>query len=231
MALVVLVFLLLALTFPSIPKVSATTENLWTTPGLPEVSEPVYLNTTNPYSPGEGNDEEGSRPLYVLVFGDEEERERVRYWKRYAYDWAGWAEMQLERGDDRLVENFGIDIRILGFKDWDSDDSKDTMEDLWYELESDTEQYLGQWYGGEWWSNYVDAIIGITDQTTTDGAVGKAPGDDYLDQGKIFVLLKWQVYWADDNLVMHEVSHLYYAPDHDPPCCVMANHASADSYL
>jgi len=104
--LAVLILLLLALTFPSIPKVSATTEDLWFTPGLPEelLTEPMpenftyegedYLNTTNPYSPGEGNDEEGSRPLYVLVFGDEEERERVRWWRRYAYDWAGWAEMQ-----------------------------------------------------------------------------------------------------------------------------------------
>ena len=56
--LAVLIILLLALTFPSIPKVSATTEDLWTTQALPEEipREPTsdspsgdYLDTTNPY--------------------------------------------------------------------------------------------------------------------------------------------------------------------------------------
>jgi hypothetical protein len=93
--LAVVILLLLALTFPSIPKVSATTaEDLRrVTPALPDgvPREPMpenfttedYLNTTNPYSNlasaqgalDEVDDPEGSNPLYVLVFGDEEERE------------------------------------------------------------------------------------------------------------------------------------------------------------
>ena len=248
-ALAVLIILLLALTFPSIPKVSATTtEDLWVSYALPEdvPREPTsdspsgdHLNTTNPYADIAGipeawdefDEAEGDKPLYVLVFADEEEREVTRLppstvdfiW----ITWAGWALAQLERGDEALVENFGIDIRILGFLEWDSDDSLRSMYDLWKELEADTQQYLGQWYNGEAWSDYVDAVIGITAQATPDDfrqVAGLSPRPELLDQGKIFTLLRWQVYWADDNLVQHEVSHLFYAPDHRDPCCAMANH-------
>jgi len=247
--LTVLILLLLALTFPSVPrvpKVSATAEDLWTTPGLPEdvPSEPMpenyttedYLNTTNPYSQinplGEENETEGSQPLYVLVFGDEEERDVLRWWDNplMRYGWGGWARLQLERGDEALVANFGIDIRILDFLEWDSADHLNTMYDLWYELEEDTEQYLRQWYSGQWWSNYVDAIIGITSQVDPNPA-GLAPGPGFLDQGRNFILLNWLVYWADDNLVQHEVSHLYYAPDHLEHCCPMASHTHYQTWI
>ena len=47
-----------------------------------------YLNTTNPYAQyseggalSEIGQPEGCRPLYVLVFGDEEERATIRYIK------------------------------------------------------------------------------------------------------------------------------------------------------
>src|SRR4030042_4425157 len=91
--LVVLIFLLLIPTFENISKVRATTtEDLWVTYALPEdvPREPVpenfttddYLNTTNPYADyvdiqgalDEVDDPEGNNTLYVLVFGDEEER-------------------------------------------------------------------------------------------------------------------------------------------------------------
>jgi hypothetical protein len=252
-----LIFLLLLIpTFVNIPKVRATTtEDLWVTYALPDdvPREPMpenfttedYLNTTNPYSNlasaqgalDEVDDPEGSNPLYVLVFGDEEERPVIRsdYVGNW-FTWDNWAKWQIERGDESLVANFGIDIRILGFLEWDSNDSKDSMYDLWDELEADTGQHLRQWYDGEWWSNYVDAIIGITAQETTDNIAGLSSGDDYLDAGRVFILLRWQVYWADDNLVQHEVSHLYYAPDQPEPqppapCCAMAYHPHYQSWI
>jgi hypothetical protein len=246
-----LIFLLLLIpTFVNIPKVRATTtEDLWVTYALPDdvPREPMpenfttedYLNTTNPYSQinplGEENEEEGPKPIYVLVFGDEEEG---AIWRTFSgfHNWISWATLQIERGDEALVANFGIDIRVLGFLEWDSNDSKDSMYDLWDELEADTGQHLRQWYDGEWWSNYVDAIIGITAQETTDNIAGLSSGDDYLDAGRVFILLRWQVYWADDNLVQHEVSHLYYAPDHPEPqppapCCAMAYHMHFQWYI
>lgn len=253
--LVVLNFLLLLITaFVSISEVRAT-EELWVTYSLPEdvplglmpngYTTEDYLNTTNPYLDGasiqgaldEVDDAEGNYPLYVLVCGDEEERACVRRIGpegQYPVSYDKWAEMQIERGDEALVANFGIDIRILGFLEWDSNDNSDSMYDLWYELEEDAEQHLGQWYDGEWWSDYVDAIIGITDQETPGDSppiAGLAPPPSFLDQGRIFVLLKWQCHWVDDNLVQHEVSHLYYADDHYDNCCAMAYHTHFQTWI
>jgi hypothetical protein len=247
-----LIFLLLLTPiFLNIPKVGAT-EHLRHVTQVPEVPrEPMpenytiedYLNTTNPYSQinplGEESDQEGGYPFYVLVFGDEEERDIIRADPTNPVSWDGYARLQLERGDESLVANFGIDIRILGFEEWDSDDSIQRMNDpdgpdLCDELLADKEHYLGQWYVGESWSNYVDALIGITDQATPGdpyAIAGLASSHAEMDEGKIFVLLKWQVYWMNDNLVQHEVSHLYYAPDHYDTCCAMAYHTHFQTFI
>ena len=246
----VLIILLSALTFPSIPKVSAaTTEDLWVSYASPEEipSEPIsdspsgdYLDTTNPYASfgsegatAEVGVEEGNKPLYVLVFGDEEERSKSYHMGDEFWHWDLYALLQLERGDEALVANFGIDIRILGFLEWDSDDSLRSMYEMWKELEADTEQYLRKWYNGA----FVDAIIGITAQATPDDnrtIAGLSPARQTLDEWRIFTLLKWQVYWKDDNLVQHEVSHLFYAPDHpedwSAPCGAMATHTHFVGY-
>ena len=246
--------LIFFLSFPSFPVTSATTtsRDLRAFPALPEEvceAEPIpenstveYLNTTNPsnsVSPmGEESESEGNNPLYVLVFGDEEEEQQLRLRPtRIGQEWLTWnqwALFQLERGDNALASTFGIDIRILDFLTWDSDNSKDSMYDLWDELATETGSYLGQWYEGEWWSNHVDAIIGITDQETPADyhpIAGLTSGPLEIDKGNIFVLLKWQVYWADDNLVQHEVSHLFYADDEYPYCGVMACHTHYQTFI
>lgn len=106
--LAVLIFLLLmTATFVNILKVgAATTEDLWATQALPEgiSREPMsenytvedYLNTTNPYSR-----EEGKNPLYVLVFGDEEERPKLRFRPTIIgpewCNWTQWAEFNYNK--------------------------------------------------------------------------------------------------------------------------------------
>lgn len=179
------------------------------------------------------NDLEAHHPIYCLVAGDEEERGIWRALGNCWVDWKTYAKLQIERGDEALVANFGIDIRILGFLEWNSDNSLTTMTGLWYDLESKTSQYLRKIYTGNDWSNYVDAIIGITAQATPQepNIPGKAPGPAYLNQGRIFILLKWQVYWMDDNIVQHEVSHLFYGDDHWYGCCVMAGHRHFQTWI
>jgi hypothetical protein len=217
-------------------------------PTIPEDFNDTYLNTTNTYSDmispmsafDEVDDIEGHQPFYALVAGDEEERQIWRGLGDCWLDWKGWATLQIERGDEALVANFGIDIRILGFIEWDSDDSARTMADLWYDLESKTSQYLRTIYSGNGWTNYVDAIIGISAQATPDepNIPGISSGPEYLDQGRVFSVLKWQVYWMDDNIVQHEVSHLFYADDHYVPnhttygeCCVMEGDTHSISFI
>lgn len=248
---ILLIFSFSFLNFPVISATTTTSSDLRAFPALPErvrEAEPIfptntstidYLNTENPYSNqvsplGEFNESEGNNPIYVLVFGDEEERNSERQDPPY-HTWSSYATNQIEfRGDDALASIFGIDVRILGYEEWDSDDSKDSMYTLWDELAAETGSYLGQWYDGEWWQNYVDAVIGITDQETPADSpqiAGLAPGPTEIDKGNIFILLKWQVYWADDNLVQHEVSHLFYADDEYPDCGVMAYHTHYQTFI
>jgi len=199
------------------------------------------LNTTNPYArypPGGPLSEiglaEGSRPLYVLVFADEEERETIRFLPpSHFYTWKDWAIMQIERADEALVANFGIDIRILGFQFWDSDDSETSMYDLWFELWKEKGGYIGSWYIGKYWSGWVDAIIGITNQETPDtpDIFGLTRDPPNLDRGMHAILVRWTAYWRDDNVVQHEISHLFYAVDHWANCCAMAYHNHYPQYI
>ena len=77
-----------------------------------------FSNTTDVYADGNPWDEvdeaEGILPFYVVVAADEEEVDAFHAmpdgsFEDY-YDYAIW---QIERGDESLVENFKIDIRIL----------------------------------------------------------------------------------------------------------------------
>jgi hypothetical protein len=249
--LAVFIILLLVLIFSDIEvsKVSASTEDRYVTPAGPDVpQEPMpddftpeeYSNTTNPYanpcSPfDQVDDEEGDYPLYVLVFADEEARANLHWLPGDIFtSWQGYAKWQLERGDDALVAQYGIDIRILDLLEWDSNDSIEYMTDpdeydLCDELLEEKGNYLRHWFYGALWSDYVDAIIGITAQATPKdpNTPGVSSSPVERDEGKIFVLLKWQVYWKDDNTVQHEISHIYYADDHTSPtapCCVMSYH-------
>jgi len=240
--------LLMTINFLNFPRVSASaaprTDQLLVTKGSPYDTpcEPMpdnsttddYFNTTNPYAMGDPMDEvddpEGDHPLYVLLFGDEE--------ARAAIDWTA-CRYWFEKADEALIAEFGLDLRILGFEAWESNNGLVTMEELWYNLEENTAPHLGQWYDGEWWSNYADVIFGITAQNTPGDPYpirGLAPPPKYIDQGRIFILLKWDSGWpwANDNLIQHEVSHLFYAPDHPksyPDCCAMASHTHYQTFI
>ena len=229
-------------------EVSEVDEEVCITPGSPSSTVVTTVNettedcvdTTNPYAKypeggalSEIGQREGDRPLYVVVFGDEEERSVIRIFDSKDYSWKDWAALQLERADEALVAHFGIDIRILGFEEWDSDDSETTLEGLWYELWEEKGSYVGHWYTGEYWADKVDAIFGITNQETPDDSnYGIASGPLSLDQGKVAIIVEWfGEYWADDNLAQHEISHLFYVGDHDPNCCAMANHRHYMVYI
>ncbi len=189
------------------------------------------IDTSNVYSDlvdvqsalDEVDDAEGNFPIYVLVFADEDER---TWWEDRGLDWAEYAISIIEQADEALVANFGIDIRILAtisFDNlWKTEDDLETMYDIWRDLESETYIFQGRHYRGTYWQNYVDAIIGITAHATNDNIAGLAPSNVFLDQGRTYVLVKWQAWWLDDNVVQHEISHLFYTGDHyDNTYCIM----------
>lgn len=181
------------------------------------------VDTTNPYIDYNPNplDEryltEGPLRLNVLIFADEEEEPKIRSFvsngKRYTLDWEDYAVWQIERGDEALVAEFGIDIRVVGVLTWDSDDSKEWFDEVFYEFWYENEHYLRSEYGG----HMIDVIIGITAQSTSDNLAG------LCHVAHPVILLKWQQYWMNDNLVQHEASHLFYADDHSGGGCIMGD--------
>lgn len=211
---------------------STTYEGLFVTElNLTEKNLELRIDTTNVYSDfvdvqgalDEVDDVEGNYPIYVLVFADEDER---KWWEDSGLDWAEYAIAIIEQADEALVANFGIDIRILAtisFDNlWKTEENLKTMYDIWFDLEAETYIFLGCHYTGTYWQDYVDAIIGITNHETEDNTAGLAPGYKFLDQGRTYILVKWQAWWLDDNVVQHEISHLFYVDDHyDDTYCIM----------
>jgi hypothetical protein len=237
---------------------SASHSTLDAMPGLPEKLQnatPIettlpnasidYLNTTNPCTNmstmsalDEIREREGNHPIYVLVFGDEEERAIWRQIPGVAIrflSWDSYSAFQIERGDNALTATFGIDVRIIDIlSTWNSNNSLTSMYELWDDLKANTKSYLRKMYYGQYWSNYVDCVIGITAQSTTENIAGLASDNERINNGDIFILLKWQAYWADDNLVQHEVSHVFRVDDHEPTsltCCVMASHTHFQYFI
>lgn len=191
-----------------------------------EATEPIpedaVFNTTNHdrhYDCGVCHEEEinvteGGFPLCVLVFGDEEVREDSN-WKNYAPN-------QIERADETLVAEFGIDIRILGFQSWCSPDTITHSEDLWKHFNNTYGYYLGSTD----YEHKIDCLIALTGNNMD--TYGLAPGPLNWGEQNMIVLIRWFSYWADDNIMQHEISHLFTAWDHEyqhiyDVCCVMAD--------
>lgn len=168
------------------------------------------------------DDEEGPNALYALVFVDEEERSWKHLYKNELFTWDTWATLHIERGDEYLVEQFGIDLRILGFIEWNTPDDLTSMYDILDNLIEISQGYSG-WIEGQKWSHFIDVIIGITNQGHVDKIIGLACGR--------YILCDWGPVWRNDNLVQHEVSHLFEAPDHTDPCCAMASHTHINTII
>jgi hypothetical protein len=54
----------------------------------------------------------------------------------------------------------------------------------------------------------VHALVVVTGQMNNGSLAGVANAD------RAAILIQPQYWWADDNLIQHEISHLYGAPDH-----------------
>jgi hypothetical protein len=157
-------------------------------------------------------------PVRVWVVADEEFRS-----KNYETTWfqsVGWEDYVksvVERSDDRLYEQFGIDLCIVSVGAWQSDNTK---------------------YGDALFDDVLAKTGFKTFETCINGQVINvliAFTGQYLGycagaiEYKRVIMMQYNVYWADDNVLRHEVSHLFGAHDHidgSDPCyfedCVMS---------
>lgn len=138
----------------------------------------------------------------ILVAGDEE-FQGISYWIPPLV-WHGWklaAYDMIERADNALYPKFNLDLRVTEYTTWDSkDDVHDSMAMLLEAIEETG------FTSGE----AADFLVAFTLQDM-GGAAGRASAD--LNA----CIVKPQAYWADDNLLQHEISHIYEANDHLTP--------------
>jgi len=134
--------------------------------------------------------------IKVLFAADEEELSNS-YWTPYGYYyWRLYAYDILEKVNLRLVQKFGVYFNGWEYVTWHSDNS-DYVNRL-YEMVNE----LG------WRSNRVyNVLIGFT-------GTSMSPAYGVVDSSISAILIHWKVYWADDNLLEHELGHIFRLHDH-----------------
>jgi len=170
----------------------------------------VYIDTTNPYKNWTDGDPINElfvqesyngciayRELDIVLALDEEAVDK------WGFDYSIRA---VERADEAFVALHHIDFRIRATVVWDSDDSIE-----WFrpDLYNDALEKLSSWLGSYINGTEIDAVIAISGQETIDSYVaGLAPWPPVMRYNTL-TLIRFQIYWADDNLIQHEVSHFY----------------------
>jgi len=158
-------------------------------------------------------DSEEGWDVNVLVVGDEEMRSNWWLW----WNWKGYTEYQIERS---LYYAFGLRYKVwiecATWIEWDSNDNNDAYE-LLQEMVAEIGWKSGNYYDGV----RCDILIGWTNQQSflDTGVVGLT----WVGKGVILVhpIPNGYYAWADDNLIVHEVSHLYNTEHHRGDNCVM----------
>ncbi|MEM2105389.1 MAG: hypothetical protein QXV21_02820 [Candidatus Bathyarchaeia archaeon] len=150
-------------------------------------------------------------PIYIVAFVDEEFRSTHPNWKHDIRLWVGRASYKL--GNKPLYPDyygliyFDISLTILQFVEWRSD-GKDPYS-LLCELIVEGTPHLFSYH------NIRLVVIGFTgDYEAMTIYLG---GKRRLVIGVCvapFILIRDFLYCFDDNSLMHEISHIYGAPDH-----------------
>lgn len=143
-----------------------------------------------------------SKYVSVLIVADEE------YISIYS-DWKSRTWSVVEKIDDYFIEQFGLDFVIVRFEQYYSDDSLSGAHELFYDVMEKV--------------NKKDANIMVAFCGQYSGSIGGTAepcGDDI-----IIFHNSWHSWYQVDNIVQHELSHLFNALDHNPgwlDWCVMS---------
>jgi len=137
----------------------------------------------------------------TLLIAADEEFQQIAYWiPPDAYlGWKDAAENIVERADDPLWKLFRLDLRIAGFVTWDSDDTVLDGEGMLLEALKETGFVSGE---------VADILVAFTLQ-------GMEVAGATLPNKNAVIIEPSEKYWPDDNLLQHEISHVFYARDHE----------------
>jgi len=199
------------------------------TEGIPEGTI-TFIDTTNPYKDWYNGDpleewgiEEAYRSIDVVLALDEEAVDK------WGIDYTVKA---VERGDEALVHHYIIDLTINEIITYESDDSIEWMDPdtaaAWGYPDAPTlYEEAFDLFNGEF-DEGSDIVIAVTGQETWDYWIaGLAPATAVMGSNTL-ILVRFVIYWTDDNIVQHEVAHCYNCNDHPEDLdlwCPMAGYA------
>jgi len=149
-----------------------------------------------------------ARYIIPIVVAADEEFQNISYWTP-PNNYLGWKEAALnivERADNEIFSKYGIDFRIVSWTTWDSDNSLTYDRYRIHEL-----------------ANELNWNLAVREEVMLVGFTGQPMCDEYGKDvhGCAFnpaknktrvALIHPEVYWADDNVVHHEISHLLGIP-------------------
>jgi len=140
----------------------------------------------------------------VWAIADEEFRSRTyeTTWFQQV-SWDAYIPNRIEAGDNRLYDVFGIDLIIASIGTWESNNAlqgQELLEDAISKTGFVSKKTMINYY------TPIDILIVFTGQN-----LGYVAG---ADRQKSAIITTYQAYWADDNVIRHEVSHLFSAKDH-----------------
>jgi len=138
--------------------------------------------------------------INVLVAGDEEFDSTIYETPNGGLEGKRYAELQIRLATIPFARDFGIELIPREYTMWDSDDSL-TGVALYNEVLAETGFYSGMYVG----QSYVDILIAFTGQDLT-----WAGWANWIYDAAIIMP---QAYWADHQVIQHEVSHLFKCAD------------------
>ncbi|MEM3356759.1 MAG: hypothetical protein QW166_02915, partial [Candidatus Bathyarchaeia archaeon] len=133
-------------------------------------------------------------------------------------NWKEATQNIVERADNEIFNKYGIDFRIIGWTTWNSDNNLKLDEDRIHELADKLN-----------WNPILHGkviLVGFTGQSMEDEDQRDVHGCAFRpDRNQTrAALIHPELYWADDNVVHHEISHLLGIPqDCHEDDCVMSD--------
>lgn len=141
--------------------------------------------------------------IIPIVVAADEEFQSVSYWTppNNYLSWKEAAQNMIERADNEIFQKYGIDFRIVGYTVWKSDDSLTLDFDRICELANKLN-----------WNPSVSGkriLVGFTGQGMERGGMDVyGVAFNPKKNSTRAVLIHPEIYWADDNVVLHEISHI-----------------------
>jgi hypothetical protein len=155
---------------------------------------------------------ENYQKVRLLVAGDEEMVGRTWTFYDQQLPWISYVTQQIIFASYYFNVGFGFALDAVAFTTWQSDNSQNVSRAMLDDAIAKIGWTVDWNFGYKYMvfdGKIVDMLVVVTGQMNNSSWSGFAD-----TRGRAAVLVQPQRWWADDNVIQHEISHLYGALDH-----------------